>query len=236
VTDRFLFPPIERAQDKYPCLLFNGTSTIVYCGSDSSLDDLPAGAVITVDAWFNSANLSSNGMVACKADYGDSGFYLWHTYTARLYFSVVGANNIHNIFIDISAYQNQWLHAAGYFDDSTKTINVALNGAWAGATADAGMGAYVTDAAMNFYIGRQSDTTNRLFDGKIGWVRLSDNDRYGGASDTGFTVPGRYPAPATDVHTIEQWNLDEKFGTTAAAQVSSPTNDGTIANGTWIIA
>ena len=236
MTDRFLFPPIERTQDKYPCLLFNGTSTTVDCGSDSGLDDLPSGAVITLDVWFRPEDLSAQRVIACKGDYADAGFYLWHSASGELYFTVIGATNPNHIVVDISAYENQWIHAAGYFDDSTKTANLAVNGTWDGATADAGMGAYVADAALNFYIGRQSDALARFFDGKIGWVRLSDSDRYGGASDTGFTVPGRYPAPATDVHTIEQWNLDDKMGTTAAAQVSSPTNDGTIANGTWLIA
>ena len=88
-------------------------------------------------------------------------------------------------------------------------------------------GTVLDDSAFSLVLGNVINPFSML--GRMGWARISDSVRY----TTSFTPIARDAPPASDANTIEPWNLDEGSGTTAAAQVASPTNDGTIANGSW---
>ena len=68
--------------------------------------------------------------------------------------------------------------------------------------------------------------------GSIGWFRVSDNDRYDGATPTNFTAPERTAVPDVDGNTVGLWAVDEGAGTTVADS-SGNSNNGTLSNGTW---
>lgn len=226
---RFLYPPLDRAGG-YPCLYFPDGSCLVDCGSDASLDDLPT-ADFTVEAWAKPISAGFQVVIG-KGGFDQSPRNGWDL-------SFDGNSRIRLIVYADDSYKAStkvvtiggWLHVAGFWDVSAGKSRVSANGAWTN-WSDALAPAYVGDAALNLKIGNLHGGAWD-FTGHIGWIRISNSDRYSAATGIGFTPPPRYPPPAVDANTIEQWNLDDGTGSTAAAQVSSPTNDGTITNAVW---
>ena len=205
-------------------LVFNGTTANVNCGSDASLDDLH-NAALTVEAWVRADTTDSWRVFASKGLWSFKG---WHVWVSGL---AVGAR----VWASTATYSvstasmtlSQWAHVAMTYDNGGDRKHRLYVDGVLRSTSGAASGTIVSDAAQSMTIGKSNETSS--FNGAIGWMRLSNSIRYSGS----FTPAARDAPPAVDGNTVEQWNLDEGVGLTAAAQVSSPTNDGTITAATW---
>lgn len=205
-------------------LVFNGSSSKVVCGSDTSLDDLHA-AALTVEAWVRPDTADSWKGFVGKGLWSSVGWMMWVSAGS------VGAR----VWASTATYSTsgavlsvgEWAHVAMTYDNGgDRKHRLYVNGVLV-STSGAAVGSIVSDAAQSLQIGKND---SNAFNGAIGWVRISDTVRY----TTNFTPDARLAPPVVDGNTVEQWNMDEGTGTTVAAQVSSPTNDGAITDGTWV--
>lgn len=217
---------------------FNGQTSKIDCGSDSSLDDLHD-AEFTAEAWIRpySYGESSNGSVLAKADVSDA--FGWdlrvnNTVGMRAKIRCLTTSASSDTGTDEFAVDGEWHHVVMYFNDAgDRKIYLAVDGVWVTTyqAQNAGVGAIKSDAGYNLLVGNWSNGA-RTFDGYIGWVRISNNDRYNHGTD--FTPPSRTALPLVDANTVEMWGMSEGSGSTAVAKVNTPTNDGTITDGTWV--
>jgi hypothetical protein len=209
------------------------SGTNINCGSGATLDDIPSGATMTVEAWvrFTESYGTYSPVIINKHQFSaGQGWMLRYSengtiqFTLRLATTLAAAEKSGNVLDD-----QKWHHIVGCYVDATKTAYLAVDGVWV--DSDVGAGAYQSDAALDLKIGVRSDDNSHYWDGAIGWCAISSNDRYGAVAGTDF-IPPRQP-PATDGNHVEMWHLDEGTGATANAEVTTPGNDGTISNGTW---
>lgn len=205
-------------------LLSNGTSTVITCGSDASLDDLHAGA-LTAEGWFRPDGGDGNWRgVIMKGP--AAGWTLFHNSPPNGLRAIVqcATTNSSAACGKPNTY-GAWHHGAFTWDNGgDRKVRIFLDGQLV-ATGNAGVGDITSDAVKNLMIGKHYAS----FIGALGWQRLSKVIRYTGP----FIVPSRVVPPALDVNTIEQWNLNEGAGNIAYAQVL-PANNGAITDGTWV--
>ena len=207
----------------------DGSATIINCASDVSTDDIPSGAAITVGAWVR-VDVAASNAIAAKGSLTTEGWTLRVGANGVIQFVVAldGANA--NALTGVAALlaDKIWHFVHGHYDDTTKVASVGIDGFWL--VSDTGAGNYVSDAAQILFIGKQSGSALGKFNGAIGRVRLSDNDRLGASTGNPFVPPSRVNHPAADGNTVEQWNFVDGAGTTLTAIVNGA-NDGTITPG-----
>ena len=218
---------------------FNGTNTVIDCGSGATLDDIASGGEINIDIWFKSDGAGDGALEALCNKYtgGVGGFYVQFNPSTDTLFSFVicattnaSASAVAASF-DLDSFADGKYHLVSFhYEDTTKWISLAVDGRWASAyaTHTQGVGGYSTDAAQNFRMGTTTQAVVYPLSGAIAWCEISDNDRHSAGTDF---IPNR--APYSDGNTVEYWAMDEGTGATAAASVTSPANDGTITNGSW---
>lgn len=205
---------------------FNGTTTSIDAGSEASVDELHD-AAFTAEAWIRPQTTGEGaaGRIFDKANWrlnvgstGLAGFVDCATTDATT------TSALANLPMD-----NRWHHVVMVFDDAgDRKAWLAVDGIWVG-TPVAGVGAVVSDAASNLYIGNNSAGSN-TFAGAIGWARISNNARY--TPGTNFIPPARTSPPANDANTVRLFAMNEGSGTTITDSSSNAQN-GTLSNGTW---
>jgi hypothetical protein len=217
---------------------FNGTNTVIDCGSGATLDDIPAGGGdISVDCWFRSDGEGDEAFGSLLSKFGSgTGYHLSVSYNNdRLYSAVNDATTDAVASAAAAAFgldtlmDGKWHLATFHYEDVTKWISLAVDGRWASSyvTRTQGVGAYVSEAAQDWRFGFAGAVYPFL--GAIAWCEVSDNDRHSAGTDF---IPPR--APYSDGNTVEYWAMDEGTGATVAASVTSPANDGTITPaGVW---
>jgi PKD repeat protein len=218
--------PISHTFLKQRYLTFNGTTSEINCGSDSALDDLHDDAM-TVEAWIKADGLgeASIGRVVHKGQ--------WDMFitSAGLYAAIACATTNGQSYTGSGAFSadSEWHHVAFTWDDASYNYpRIWIDGAEQTNNTQNRSGAVISDGADDLIIGNIGDGS-RTWDGDIAWVRVSDSVLYTAT----FTPPARDVPPETATTTVEQWNLNDGTGTTAAAEEDSTTNDGTITDGTW---
>jgi len=210
-------------------VLGNGNNTTINCGSAAVLDDMPNGAVLTVDGWFRYDGTDATSVVVAKGD-GSNGWYVAvSSVDNTLIFLVRLATTRANARTVTTVNDKKWHYFAACYVDATKTAYINLDGTWEGS--DTGVGAYQTDVALDLRFLSWSSGASFNWLGSVGWQRFSNNDRYGAAAGTDFIPPRAFPA--ADGNTIEAYSFNDGTGATVVAQVTTPGNDGTITNGTW---
>lgn len=218
-------------------LTFDGLTNLVNCGSGATLDNL-ADAQITVDGWFryDALGAGASGIVGKGANRGfNNGWALWTDNGDKLVLTVAGVTSAASGTSTAAIRGNGWHHFAGHFNDAgDRKPRIAIDGIWAVAGA-AVNGAVIADAANSLIFGRRVDAAANYLLGSLAWVRISNNDRFGIGANFAANVPARCAAPAVDANTIELWTMNEGAGATAAASVTSPTNDGAITGATWAV-
>ena len=209
-------------------VLFDGANDYIDCGSDASIDNVFSGGGTVVARIYPETEGENAGRIFDKRG-STAGVQL-------ATFNTVGSHVGLRFFRDFSATDGQWdteslipLNAwstvAVAYDDTTTDPKIYINGVPAVTTeTSTPAGAAVTDAANNWLIGSNSATT-RSYDGKIDWVRIYDKQ---------LSEAELQDVSAMSANLVEAWELEENTGTTAAAEISTPTNDGTLTNApTW---
>ena len=216
-------------------LAFNGSSTIVNCGSDASLDDLHD-AAMTVEMWVKMATFGDNNYAYLAAKVPDpfapEGWLFGALSTKGIQAAVYCASfaGVSQSGTDDFTNDDTWHHVAMTWDNASYNYpRLWIDGVEPSYLSTQNrVGVIESDAANVLKIGNRL-AGDRELDGGIAWVRISDIVRY----TAGFTPDAKDSPPASDANTVEQWNFNEGSGATAAAEESSPTNDGTISNGSW---
>lgn len=219
---------------------FDGANTEIDCGSGATLDDL-ADAEMTAEMWIRTDSMgeSNSGMLFDKTGDGSVGWKMNFHVTVGLFARVYCATSHASSRASLAAIpvDGKWHHITFYFNDAgDRKIYMAVDGLWLSSYGEqtAGVGAIVSDIAENLYVGANEGNWFTC-DGAIGWVRLSDNDRY--SHEVDFIPPSRLNPPGVDGNTVEQWDFRDGAGTTLTALVTSPANDSTITPGLgrWLI-
>jgi hypothetical protein len=216
----------------YPYSLeFDGTTSLVNCGSDASLDNLADNA-FTAEAWVyaRSYGESTLGTIFDKSNNFVSGwrFYLFPVppfgLAARIYCAVIDAQTISGA---TAFLLNEWHHVAMTWDDAAdRKIRLFIDGQSYG-TSVAGNGAIVADAANDLFIGNVLGVS-ATWDGYIGWSRISNYVRYGGI----FQPPPRCIIPEVDAGTLGLW-IHEGQGTAIDNIEGTAARDGVATDCTW---
>jgi hypothetical protein len=209
---------------------FDGADTLVNCGSDASLDDLPSAATMSVGAFVRCDESGGSYMVAMKGAIATAGWWFQIDTDGRARFTVVLAGGIAAAYgpLDHLINDGKWHYVEGQYIDGTKTARTSVDGYWG--SASVGAGAYASDAAIDLYIGRRVDAASRDWDGAIAWLEISDNSRHVAGTDFPESLPA---APFNDGNTTEAWSMETGSGAVAVAMVNTPANDGAIASGAW---
>ncbi|RLC98173.1 MAG: hypothetical protein DRI46_11810 [Chloroflexi bacterium] len=206
---------------------FNGATTLINCGSYAGLDNLPT-ADFTLEGWFRIPVTGVNQIFFAKGKNG-SGGYRFYINTAgnrvQLQASYDGTDINSNFVIPTVA--NDWHHLAFVYDFGTLSWSLFFDGIQKGSIA--GVGNYEADTIYNLVIGMNYNNGLFPFAGKVAWVRGSRTNRY----TASFTPAAKDDPPPIDANTIEQWNMNEGSGSTAAAMLN-PLNNGAITDGSWI--
>jgi len=219
--------PEEKSESISGCfpnyLEFDAANSVVDCGSDASIDDLPNGGAITFDMWAKPTSYGegNTGYFARKG----AGWIIWFT-GGNLQFVVysAGGNSTAQVAYVIDS---SWHHFAFTYDDTgAKTAQIWIDGVLS-ATGGALGGAYTADAAANLFIGASNAGAANSFGGDIGWCRYSDTQRWA----ANFTRPGRCTLPAIDANTMLQVIYEGTGATTA--DMSGNDNDGDITSAEW---
>jgi hypothetical protein len=206
-------------------LHFVGTdAAVVNCGHGATLNNLHASA-FTVDFWARPETMAPGGVRAIidKGDADGAGWIVFQ-YSGGLRGRIRANTDQAVTYVGFVDLPIDWYHIALTFDpDGDKKPRLWVNGVLA-----AGGSAVVLpvddDSAKDLLFG--VDGGGHDWTGDLGWVRLSNTIRY---TDT-FDPPSRFTPPDLDANTIELWPVNEGQGTTIAATVSSPTNDGTFSS------
>ena len=214
----------EGGGDTQYYLEFNGTTSGVDCGSDSSLDDLHS-ADFTAEGWFwYDAAIDSTAALLIKGVSLSVGWALFRLTTVnKVYIRVNLDSSDATTNYDLGG-TGAWFHVAATYDAATKTTELFVDGTSRGS--NTGSGDIVSDAGDNLVIGQAGAGASLA--GRAAWIRLSNNKRY----TSNFTPDAKDSPPAVDANTIEQWNFNDGSGATATAEVNS-SNNGTITDGSW---
>lgn len=212
-------------------LTFNGTTSLVNCGSDVGLDDLPD-AAFTAEAWVRADGRGEGSFGRIIGKY--SWYFSFYDPTAGgdgLYAFVNCATAAGISMSGFTAFDADglWHHVAMTWDDATYNYpRIWIDGQEPAYPVTGNRnGAIVTDAARDLVIG--NDITNtRAWDGGIGWTRVSNSVRYAAA----FTPPARCILPVIDANTVAQW-ISAGTGTAIDNQEGTAARDGVATDCTW---
>lgn len=202
---------------------FNGSTTSTNAGSEGTIDDLADNA-FTAEGWFR---YDGGGVTAFQRMLDKTGSLStgWTFSRSTNSVSCIVYASTTNATATFDVVAGKWHHIAITFDDAgDRKLYLWVDGVNV-ATSSAAVGAIVSDAANDLFIGNRSDGF-RPHDGAIGWIRISDNIRY----TTDFIPPRAFPA--NDGNTVRLFNMNEGTGTTIADDSTNAQN-ATLSNGTW---
>jgi hypothetical protein len=232
--------PMDEVPASQEYLTFDGADTKVDCGSGASLDDLQDD-ILCFDGWIKADGYgeSNIGIIIEKQSGGFATTTGWAFRTEstgglRATIKCATTDAVSAVGTDDFTADGAWHHICMVFNDAgDRKIYISIDGVWAASygAQQAGVDAIVSDAANDLLIGNNPATT-QTFDGSMGWLRLSDNDRYDGLNETGFTAPARTTIPTVDANTVALWPMNEGYGT-VAGDIGANNNDGTITDGDW---
>ncbi|PIZ45500.1 hypothetical protein COY32_05230, partial [candidate division WWE3 bacterium CG_4_10_14_0_2_um_filter_41_14] len=211
---------------------FNGSTTRIDAGSDSSLDNLASGA-FTVEAWVRPDGVGQNSYNAIAGKYGSNAGWLAMLFLGtRMYTNVpCSTSGASGIEPGGGANLNEWHHYTWTFDNNGDRIMRGWRDGQLVVSSSACSGDVLSDASLNFEIGETNG--NYASDGSIAWVRISNNVRY----STTFSPASRWAPPSPDANTVGQWNMADGSGATVTNTGScggtASNCNGTLSNGTW---
>lgn len=209
-------------------VLFDGATTVGDCGNDVTLRDIPAGGgIVQGECWFRCDALTGTDVLMSKGGGGITGWGLLVNSDGTVRGSVDLATADCNADGPAArtVKDGKWHHAVFSYNDTTKSCQTAVDGGWGAASV--GVGAYVSDAAVNLFLG-QLTTGGWLFEGTIGWARIWGAAHYTPGTD--FVPPHIWPGIGA---AVEGWRMNEGVGAASVAQVTAPNNDCALVNHVW---
>lgn len=230
----------------FPAYLeFNGTTSLVNCGSGATLDDIPDNAVagrgqLTAQAWVRSRSTGEGGegQIFNKRQ-GAGG---WRLYVTNQGLAAQTDNVTQDAFSlsgsdEFDPTDNLWHHVLMTYSETgaglpaARTIYESIDGVWVASyqLQQVSIGNYVSDAARDLVIGNRT-AVDRTFDGDIMNAKVSDTILYSPA-DGNFTPEPRCQLPVIDADTMLQV-IYEGAGATTYDR-SGNDNDGTITDCEW---
>lgn len=215
-------------------LYFDGVNDLVNCGSAATLDDLAA-ATLTIDAWVRADSVGASGVgrIVDKESSTATGFDFYVSASGLWAMAQATTDAISCSGNDEFSADGLWHHVTYcYANAGDRKIYLWIDGVPVASYAmqQAAAGAVVSDASYDFTIGNRSNAT-RTWHGGIGWVRLSNTDRY--TPGVAFTPPTRLAPPAADGNTVEIWGMNDGSGSAVHAAINSDHN-GTVTGATWM--
>jgi beta-galactosidase len=143
---------------------FDGVNDYVNCSNDVSLDIT---GQITLAAWVktqDAGNSEHNPYVAK----GDSSYAIKHRTANEIEFFIYDANTWYSAAFPVtSSFNGVWHHLAGTYDGSN--VKLYVDGELTGNTAHTGS---IASNTYNVNIGRDSQNTDRLYEGEIDDIRI----------------------------------------------------------------
>jgi len=102
--------------------VFNGTSSYIDCGNDSSLQIRNS---LTMSVWIKPDNLTNaTGGILCKSDFNDNfGDYEIHQSTDKIRF-LLNNNSPLNVLTSNTSITTNWTHVVATYDGTTKKIYI----------------------------------------------------------------------------------------------------------------
>lgn len=213
-------------------LRFDGSLTHIECGSDTSLDNIfSGGGSVAARIKIDTDGEGNAGRIFDKRGSGGSGVVLITQEESAGFCKL-------RFFRDYSTTDGDWRTTSAdlelgvwktvvvtYTDGTGNDPKIYIDGVESTITeASTPAGSAVSDASNNMIIGSTS-TFVREFDGDMDWIRFYNKELSEAEIQDIATMSGSL---------VEAWELEENTGTTAGAEISSPTNDGTITSGTWV--
>jgi hypothetical protein len=208
---------------------FNGTNsaagTKITLPAHASINDLAVGDC-TLEMWFRDNKTSDSG-VLFKKGWSSSGLYVYTNTTGSIstYWHTSGTRSSTSTAASVFK-KGVWNHLAVIYINSSRTLQIYINGINVSGTATPGTGSIPSDAGEDAVIGINGFTYAYL--GAIGWVRISNSIRY----TENFTPPPRSVCPANDANTVRLFPMNAGSGTTIT-DLSTNAQNGTLSNGTW---
>jgi hypothetical protein len=226
-------------------LVFDGADSLVNCGNDVSLRDIPDNAVagrgnITVEAYIRADGYGEgNQGHICAKGFGFQ-FNVTSSGGLEAYVNCAGQFARSQSGLDEFTADSEFHHVLMTYSEvgsggaTARWIFLAIDGAWVTSypvgTRQASAGNYVSDAAVSLSVGNNAAAT-RTFDGAIGWVRVSDrivHDPAGGD----FTPPERCEPPLPCTGTQLLLHHAPGYGATTT-DYSGYGNDGALTLTEW---
>jgi len=212
-------------------LVFNGTNTVINCGSNLTVDNLPAGAM-TVEMCVNITAVG-NGRIFLGKGHPTlaTGWFMeqeWGNPT-RLHAQintdgVKPDTDTNNAILSVGQH-----HVAMCYNNAgDRKIHLFVDGVLRDRSPIQGTGNIGDDSAHDLKVGYTLAAAAYLY-GFVAWVRLSNSIRYIG----NFAAPAFCTSPAPDASTILLYALNEGVGV-VATDTSGNGNHGAIANGAWL--
>ena len=145
--------------------LFNGTTSFVDCGNDSSLDITDA---ITIEAWVKGDDFSSDATIAAINNLNNWWLHWDVSETALRFIMRDGDNNLQHVWSNTSLIAERWYHIASTY--SNKVVAFYLDGnADGGGTFTKGM---KTTSYQSLVIGSYNVAGSVVFNGTISSVKI----------------------------------------------------------------
>lgn len=215
-------------------LEFNDVNSNIIAGSDSSIDDLPSGTLMTVEGWFRThAGASSRTQIQLinKGQWSTAG-WIFYSYGSLDRLSVlmrISGSNQEFLINNVGFVDGDWHHIAWSLSLDDK-IRIFMDGVrvYTGSSTFT-QASYQSDAAYDLQVGTVVGQVRQPYI-DVGWIRISDNIRYGSAT---YTVPAQNSPPTSDANTVLLWHTDETKGAWIEDH-SSNSNHGQLNNLQWI--
>jgi hypothetical protein len=144
---------------------FNGISDYVDCGNDVSLDITDA---VTLTAWVDT-NDCNNGEHNPYVTKGDTSYAIKHYLNNSIQFFIYDGTWYQVDYLIDDSFNDDWHHVAGTYDGMQ--LKLYVDGILSGVTNHIGS---IATNTYNVNIGRNSEATDRFYDGLIDDVRIYD--------------------------------------------------------------
>jgi len=212
---------------------FDNANTLINAASGATLDNLPATAGVTLEAWIYpvSQGESSAGIIMAKnvGTTPSAGWLLKFAGTNALTFTVDGSTDLVRTTSNSVVAANAWNYVTATWDGvitTASSVHIYVNGVEVTYATTTNGASRVDDGTSTFYIGNDS-TQAATFDGKIDDVKIYNYART--SSQIVEDMNAGHPAPGSPVgSSILNLKLDSGYGDTAYD--SSPqANNGNLA-------